>query len=378
MDCIYLTIFDAGHKKDTFTLIRIQVMTIKTIFHLSYKNIQHYFYKLTGQVKKIIPYKVLIEVTNNCNSKCLHCDIWKVEKENISTVNLDDLASFLKKMNHNLLWLALSGGEVSIYKQLPELVTILKENNPSLRIMTFTTNGLLPQKILSYALMIKKELTCDVFITISLDGDADTHDAVRGIKGNYKKAQETYKLLKENNIPCHFGITVSESNHLFIKDFFINYVESIKAVTFFHTSGIFLTKNDPISKDVDRKITESLKVIYKNYKISSLGEVLMKISIKLGIRFVEKGRQTNVIPCDVGFSSVHILSNGSIQPCMYLPPIANIGGSFSVEDFHNAKAVKLREEIKNDHCPHCWMQCYAPHSILQSPVKTAVAFLKSV
>jgi MoaA/NifB/PqqE/SkfB family radical SAM enzyme len=353
-------------------------MTIKTILSLSFKNIQQYYFKLTNQTDRIVPYKVLIEVTNNCNSKCLHCDIWKVEKENITTIDLNHLGPFLKTMGRNLLWLALSGGETSIYKQFPELIALLKQYNPALRIMTFTTNGLLPQKTLTYALMIRDQLKCDIFITISLDGDAETHDAVRGVKGNYQKAQETYQLLKQNNIPCHFGITVTQSNYLFIKEFFKNYRDTIKAVTFFHTSGIFLTKDEPIEKEVDQKISEAMKVIYKNYKISSLGEILMKVSIKLGIIFLKKERKANVIPCDVGFSSIHLLSNGNLLPCMYMPPIGNIGKSFSLESFHNEGAVKMREEIKNDHCPHCWMQCYAPHSILQSPVKSAALFLKSI
>ncbi len=217
-------------------------MTPKTILFLAAKNIEIFYYKLTGQQHRIVPYKVLVEVTNRCNSKCLHCDIWKIEKHAHTQVDLESMERFLKKMHGKLLWMALSGGEVSLYKEFPSLLALVKKHNPNLRILTFTTNGLLPQKILQYALLIRQELKSDVFITISLDGDEETHDEVRGVKGNYRKAQETFDLLTENGIPCHFGITVSQTNASFIHRHFAKYRDSIKAVTFLHTGRHFFDR----------------------------------------------------------------------------------------------------------------------------------------
>ena len=33
-------------------------------------------------------------------------------------------------------------------------------------------------------------------VTVSLDGDKDIHDTVRGVKGNYDKCIKVYNLLK--------------------------------------------------------------------------------------------------------------------------------------------------------------------------------------
>ena len=281
-------------------------------------------------------------------------------------------------MDRNLLWLALTGGEISTNNQFPEIIKLIKQNCPKLRIITFTTNGLLPQRILEYALLIKKELNCDSFITISLDGDEETHDAIRGIKGNYARCMETYRLIKENGIQCHFGITVAEGNYSFIKNSFRAYRDKIKAVTFLHSGGIFLTDHDPGNLAIDTKIIASMKNIYHNYKVSSPGEWLIKLYIKVGILFLQKERKTNIIPCDVGLSSAHLMANGDLLPCMYLPPIKKIGEGFELSDYHSPKAEAMLDEIKRDKCPHCWMACYGPHNILQSPLKSLSVLLKPI
>ena len=351
-------------------------MTLRTIFDITLKNLEHGYYKITGQTHRIVPYKIVVELTTQCNSKCLYCDIWKIKKEDVQKIDMGHFENFLKKMDRNLLWLALTGGEISTNNQFPEIIKLIKQNCPNLRIITFTTNGLLPQRILDYALLIKKELHCDSFITISLDGDEETHDAIRGVKGNYAKCMETYQLMKKNGIQCHFGITVAEGNYSFIKNSFRSYRDKIKAVTFLHSGGIFLTDHDPGDPATDMKIMGSLKTIYYNYKVSSPGEWLIKQYIKVGILFLQKGRKTNIIPCDVGLSSAHLMANGDLLPCMYLPPIKKIGEGFEVSDYHNPEAQTMLNEIKKDKCPHCWMSCYGPHNMLQSPLKSLSVLLK--
>lgn len=351
-------------------------MKLITIFDLTVKNLQYAYYKITGQKHRIVPYKIVVELTTQCNSKCVTCDIWKIKKEDQQKINIEHFENFLKKMDRHLLWLALTGGEITGYNQFPEIVNLIKIHCPKLRILTFTTNGLLPQRILDFALLMKNEINCDMFITISLDGDEETHDSIRGIKGNYAKCMETYHLLQEHNIPCHYGITVSERNHSFVMTSFEAYRDRIKAVTMFHSGGIFLTDSNSGSGEADLKITASLKEIYRHYKITSLGEILIKVYLKAGILFLQKNRKTNVIPCDVGLSSAHLMANGDLLPCMYLPPIKKIAEGFELSDYHSPHTQAMIEDIKHDKCPHCWMSCYGPHNMLQSPIKSLGVLMK--
>lgn len=353
-------------------------MRISTTLAIAFKNLEQAYYKFTRQYHKIIPYKLVIEVTTLCNSRCLYCDIWKIKKEDVQQINLAHLNDFLSKMNRHLLWLALTGGEITNYDQTSNLIAVIKKNCPNLRILTFTTNGLLPKRVLELAELMRNEIGCDIFVTISLDGDKETHDTIRGKKGNYDRCMETYSLLKNAHFKCHFGITVAEGNHHFVTHNFKNYRDKIKAVTLFHTGGIFLTEQTKPNEETNKKLLESYKTVYNNYTPRNLGEWLVKLYLKLGVQFLKQNRDTNIIPCDVGQSSAHLLANGNLMPCMYLPPIKNIGENFELNDYHNQVATQLLDEIKRDKCPHCWMSCYGPHSMIQAPIKTAQNLLKSI
>ena len=53
----------------------------------------------------IIPYKVLINLTDLCNSRCNFCDIWKIKP--LNEIQINDVEKIFKQFNKNLIWLAL-------------------------------------------------------------------------------------------------------------------------------------------------------------------------------------------------------------------------------------------------------------------------------
>jgi MoaA/NifB/PqqE/SkfB family radical SAM enzyme len=349
-------------------------MSLSTIFSIFLVNLRYFWLKASGQSTNIVPYKALIELTNKCNSKCLTCDIWKIPQEKWITLEIVKFQIFTEKMGKHLKWLAFSGGEVSLVTNFSEFVQVLKSNSKSLKIVTFTTNGLNPERILANALLLKNELNCDVFITISLDGNQEFHDKIRGVQGNYAKAMKTFDLLSNAGIRCHFGITVSNENADFLIENAKDVLRDTRAITISHEGGLFSNVNIN-NTESDYRIKKALKIIYKEYRIKSLGEILIKLYLKIGIRFLEAKRSKNIISCDVGNSSIHIQSDGSISPCMYLESFTTLNDSFSVKEFSNSKAKELKKRAKNGNCPNCWMNCYAPHSIMQTPVKSVFKYL---
>ncbi len=340
-------------------------MKISTLIAILYANLKLFLLKFL-KIKKIVPYKVLINLTDLCNSRCNFCDIWKIKPEN--EINLDNIIKSFDGSEKDIYWISLSGGEVTLVKYYFELIDELKKKLPNLKIIAFTTNCLIPNRVLKYAKYIK-EKGFDPLITLSLDGDEKFHDEIRGVKGNYKKCLETYEMLKKENILCHYGITLSDKNYEFVRDNYHNYKDKMKAVTFVHSQGIYNKEN---SYNNDEKIINSLKIIDKNFQIKKLYEIIEKIHIKLSIKFLENKRQKNIIPCDVLNSSIHIMQDGSVKPCMFMKEIGNIKNNNMVSFLHNETTIKLKEEIRKDKCPKCWMNCYSPHSIVQAPVKSLI------
>ena len=338
-------------------------MRITTLISIFYINLKLFFFKIFNP-KKIVPYKVLINLTDLCNSRCNFCDIWKIKPEN--EINVDNIIKSFDGSEKDIYWLSLSGGEVTLVKYYFELIDRLKKKLPNLKIVAFTTNCLTPNRVVKYAKYIKDN-DLDPLITLSLDGDEKLHDEVRGVKGNYKKCLETYEMLKNEKILCHYGITLSDKNYEFVKNDYHNYKDTMKAVTFIHSEGIYNKEN---SYEDDEKIIKSLKIIDKNFKVNKLYEIIEKIHIKLSIKFLEQKREKNIIPCDVLNSSIHIMQDGAVKPCMFMEEIGNIKENNMLSFLKKDSTLEIKEKIKKDQCPKCWMNCYSPHSIVQSPIKS--------
>jgi MoaA/NifB/PqqE/SkfB family radical SAM enzyme len=336
-------------------------MRFSTYISIIYVNIILWAKKLFRL--KIIPYKVLINLTDLCNSRCNFCDIWKIKPKD--EIGINELTALFKSLNKNLYWLALSGGEVTLVKYYKQMIDKLIENCKNIKILAFTTNALAVERALDYALYAKNK-GLDVLITISLDGDEKVHNELRGIKNNYEKCFDLYYKLKKNKINCNFGLTVSEKNGDFILNKYIEYQNLIKAITFVHNQGIF-----GIDKKLeDDNILLSLKHIYKNYPLKKLEHLIEKIHLKISIMFLTEKRKKNIIPCDVIDSSVHLMPNGDVKPCMFMDSLGNIRNQNLDKILNNSATMSVKKSIKNNNCPKCWMNCYSPHAIMQNPIKS--------
>ena len=62
-------------------------MKLKTILAIVKANINVWYYKITNQYTKILPYKILLNLTDLCNSRCTYCEIWKIKPQNEINLN---------------------------------------------------------------------------------------------------------------------------------------------------------------------------------------------------------------------------------------------------------------------------------------------------
>jgi MoaA/NifB/PqqE/SkfB family radical SAM enzyme len=234
-------------------------------------------------------------------------------------MGLPEIERLLEGFGGDLTWLALSGGEVTLVPHFPEVIDLARRHCPNLRLLTFTTNGLLPEKALELARHVVSR-GFDLFVTVSLDGDEETHDRIRGVPGNHALAVRTLRLLREAGVQAHFGITLSDGNREFVRERFHRHERDIKAVTFIETQGIYRQKN---SVDIDG-IGKSLSIILSRYRVRSPGDLIEWIYLRLARAFLADGRKRMPISCDVLRTSVHVMPNGDVHPCMFLPALGSI------------------------------------------------------
>jgi MoaA/NifB/PqqE/SkfB family radical SAM enzyme len=322
---------------------------------------------------RLRPYKALLELTSSCNSRCTTCDIWKTPASvRRADVGLPDIERLFESFGKDMVWLALSGGEVTLAEHFPEVVASARKHCPNLSLVTFTTNGLLPEKALRYGKLLL-ESGFDPFVTVSLDGDEETHDRIRGVAGNHALAKRTLELLRGAGVPAHFGITLGDGNRDFVRERHAHAAADVKAVTFVESGGMYRKTN---AVD-DAGISESLATVLAAYRISSPGELVEWIYLRLAAVFFRGKRKVLPIPCDVLRTSVHVSPGGEVRPCMFLPSLGNIRTKSFREIRDGEASAAALKRIDAADCPRCWMNCYAPHSIMSRPLTSFLRALRA-
>lgn len=178
-------------------------------------------------------YEIALEVTNLCNRDCIHCMRNKADaKEAIPLELVADLLPQARALGMKCV--SLTGGEVSLYPDLPDLLDLITDFGFQFGLVT---NGYRFKDRLLPLLLQPKVRGKVSAVGFSLDGArAETHDALRG-KGSFKEVLEGAALCKMTGISLAFkslinnfnkdelldlaflGATLSAANHNFIYPF---------------------------------------------------------------------------------------------------------------------------------------------------------------
>lgn len=327
------------------------------------------------------PYKLNYAVTYSCNARCKVCSIWKKyllspEKAK-EELNLAEIDSIFR--NFDLSWLSLTGGEPFLRKDLSKIVELAEAHNPHLNLLTIPTNGSLPDRVVKTVESILEETKIsNIVATVSLDGDEPLHDYLRGVKGLWKKALETYSSLhslENDRFTVLVEFAVSQHNAGYLKNALdsFNVKDYTRVVlTAAHPSYFYGTENSKLH-------TES--------SAAQVDEFLSSNSMKMDnflsyiyTRLLKKYLLRGPIPlsCVSGRSSFFLDPYGFLYPCISMDrPLGNLR-KFSLSQLLQSKeAASIVEQIRRRECPRCWTPCEAYQTILENfPTALTHAFLK--
>ncbi len=132
-----------------------------------------------------------LSVHSACNCRCVMCDIWKAnaDKREISAADLERYVTDIRALNVQRVML--TGGEPLLHRNLWALCGRLQALH--IRI-TLVTTGLL---IEPHATAIA---ACADIVVLSLDGDRDSHDAIRRVKGGFDRIARGVMALRAQPI----------------------------------------------------------------------------------------------------------------------------------------------------------------------------------
>lgn len=151
--------------------------------HHTYRRIQ------TLRTHRITALPVAILMPHSsCNCRCVMCDIWKgnARKNQLTENDIADLLRSFRKLGTRQV--VMSGGEALLNEHFFRFCGMLRAAGIKI---TLLSTGLLLKK---YA----EEIVANIAdVIVSLDGDEQTHDAIRNIEGAYARMKEGVQHLKK-------------------------------------------------------------------------------------------------------------------------------------------------------------------------------------
>jgi MoaA/NifB/PqqE/SkfB family radical SAM enzyme len=321
--------------------------------------------------RNAFPYKLTFVATYKCQSRCVYCKIWEREPE--GELTLEEIQAFFKKSN-KFSWVDLTGGEVTLRNDYPEIARSIITNNRELYHLHSPVNGLTPARTERQVREILGMKPNKFVITVSLDGPKDLNDQLRGVKGDFDKVIETVirlRRIKNPRLKVVIGFTLSSAN----KGTFQQMIHQVQAeipdmepddfhMNVVHVSGHYYdnVETDALTKDLREDLRQYRAM--RKHKFKPIG-FLEDQYLRLADQYLDTGKTP--IVCQALAGSVFIDSYGYIYPCsIYSKRMANIKDiDYDLEAYWNTREVReAREEIEHGKCPQCWTPCEAYQSIL--------------
>ena len=330
------------------------------------------------------PIQLTFFVTSRCNAKCPYCFYLQSNNscpDDSKELQLDEIQRISSSMG-NLLWLAFSGGEIYLRKDLPEISRTFYKNNKPVY-MLYPTNGMMPERIRDYTESILRDCPKSVIIVkLSIDGLHEQHDQLRATPGSFVKTLQTYQLLAElkdryQNFELGVNTVFCAQNQDNMQEI-INYVGTLGRITTHTISLVRGNLKDTTYQQVDMDkywyYTDLLANRIRSNKSPHYRFAGGKIKIAQDILQRNLIRETasqkrQLIPCFAGKANLVLTETGDVYPCESFTD-----GFGNIRDYeynlHNilrsAAAKRIIQQIENA-CCYCTHECYFITNIMLNP-----------
>lgn len=250
--------------------------------------------------------RIFLLLTDNCN---LHCSMCIRGRQHGDNMNLEEFSELLNNEDFSDMELVVTGGEPTLH---PYFIEFVKKASSHFHKVLIATNG-----TTSYYIDELKDLK-NVTFQISLDGDEESHDNIRGI-GSYNKTLKTIQDFELNNLNYCIASVVGINNKNEILNL-IPHLEKLEKMKFWRisyempfgnaNSNNFLSASE-WNNFVDYILTKvNFKLLIK--KIFAF-EIYDKFLSKMDIT-----TQNRCLNCGSGNNTIYVYPDFSVYPCTCL------------------------------------------------------------
>lgn len=334
-------------------------------------------------------------VTNRCNLKCAHCFFWESlntgHDQELTVDQIKKVAASLKRK----ISLSITGGEPFLRKDLIEVCLAFSQQD-KLRDVGMVTNGFYTERVVEGVKELIQAMDVPLSIQISIDGKEEIHDEIRGVKGSFKKAMETLKLLTQlrdenpGKLSIAVAFSIQKKNYLDVEEFIDQILQFRVPIRFLIVRGESFGLYDlprEISTQIDPKNEESgdltidvLENVFRLIKEKNDASFFKFWGFKeqriidASLRTME--RKSRQLPCYAGALEGILYSNGDVAFCEFTKPFGNLKSvDYDLGVMWNStKANETRRLITHCACIHSCALGTSLH--LNDPVIVNEALMK--
>ena len=284
-----------------------------------------------------------IILTYRCNARCRMCKTWQFPTK----VAEEFTPELLRKLPDGLGRVNLTGGEPMLRKDIDEIVDVLA---PKARRLEISTNGYFTERLAALARR-HPELT----VRISLEGLAQTNDAVRGIKDGYRRALRSFYALRDAGVKdLGFAVTIQDDNAADLLALYelVDGLDAEFAQAVPHNSYYFHTDANEI-RDV-AAVQQAIRDLMTAFLRSRKPKQWFRAYLNRGlVDFV--GGSPRKLACTGGTDIFFLDPWGEIYPCNgWDLSMGNLHEQSFEAIWHGPRAREVREAVRT--CDRrCWM-----------------------
>jgi len=326
-------------------------------------------YHLSGFLYTPKPRSVQFPVNDRCDARCIMCNRWRkkggkeIDIAKIREVFSNSLFSKVEEVN-------LHGGEPTLREDLAEICRIIQDSCPKLKRVWISTNGLNTKRIERRVREVLDVVDFDridvLSVNVSIDGLEETHDRIRGVKGGFKGAVETIKMLKR----LQMNYPLQPSMGTVIQPLNLHEVDKLEALA--EDLGVPILFQ-PLMFDTFFNIDDASLLKFTAADLEDYRELIRrKFSNGFSatsfywhdfLAMMDGARRST--PCAFDRYVFSLYPTGEVLPCSREDWIlfGNVYEKPVDEIWFSREAKKIRQRMRREVCPRCSSYCMTEYSI---------------
>lgn len=290
--------------------------------------------------------QIYLLLTEKCNLRCGMCIRGKQTGHDLSLASIKEAPWINELRTHDLV---LSGGEPTLHPDFSEITWFFCKHANNVFI---TTNGI------NNSYLSKDFLRENLNFQVSIDGDEDAHDIIRG-KGTFARSMSTVQKLDSLGARYTISSVVNRRNVQSIKklELILRGLQNIKywRITYEMPFGSANFKDMMTAKEWNAFVDDMISRARLKIKIQKIFPFELYDRRKEDLdRLIEKGGRCN--NCGSGKDKIYIYPDLTVYPCTCLTdfPLGSLREKTIAEILNGKEAsLFLHYEVNNEICRKC-------------------------